>query len=236
MKKTEITVKSIKEITLENKIDLIDTIVSAYFQENEYGETEYTPHLREFGQIIAVTKFLIDGVKFTKKENIYDSVIKDNELKHIVDEIISSKDFADIMIDVEDIVEYKKNENIAKTQNNALSIVSYKLMELVDKETRKAETELHTTENLNRWIEEQRDLNSLITPEMQKKFAETLNVDSIINAVIEKYSESELHNKNREVIESSKKIREQDNKIIELEKKINKQRQAQDIKNVADNN
>ena len=232
MKKTELAVKNINDITIENKIDLIDTIVSAYFQENEYGEIEYTPYLKEVGQVIAIAKYLIDGIKFTKKEKIYDSVIKDPELKPLIDEVLSSTGFANIMIDVEDIVEYKKKENIAKIQNSSSSIIAYKLMELIDKETQKVEKELAATENLNKWIDEQRELNSLITPEMQKNFAETLNADSLINAVIDKYSESEIYNKNRKAVEASKTIREQNNKIIELKDELSKKNQKDNVKNV----
>lgn len=96
--------------------------------------------------------------------------------------------------------------------------MAYKLSRLLDAENEKAEVEKAALENMNRWIDEQRELNSLITPEMQKEFAETFNVDSLMDAMIKKYGESDLHKRNQEVIEANKKIRELDNKIVEMKK------------------
>ena len=92
----------------------------------------------------------------------------------------------------------------------------------MEKEEEKAEKEAETIDNLNCWINEQRELNSLITPELQRDFAKNFNPDSLTDAIIKKYSESDLYKKNQEIIEANRLLRERDGKIIDLENKLKK--------------
>lgn len=232
MTKTNIKVKNISEVTIEDRANAIEIMVNAYFHKNEDGEIEYTPYFRKVGQIIAIVKYFIEGVEFDENESIYNSAVNDNDVKLAVNKVLSCSEFNSLIDDVKDIVEYKKSENIAKLQNETISVLAYKLNTLIDSETEKTKSELEAYENFIQWIDEQRKLNSLITPEMQKEFAEKLDAESFVDTVIKKYSESEIHNKNKEIIESSKKIREQDKKIIELKKELDKNNQKHSVRNV----
>lgn len=208
--------KNLYSISFEDKANIINTIVSACFQEDEDDNIEYTPYFKDFGTIIAISKYLIDGIVFDKEEDIYNSVMDDTEVSSLVTEIMNSTEFDDnVLCDLREVIDFKKQEIIASS-NNINNIIARDILKLINRYYEKIEQEAEALDNLNCLIEEQRELNSLITPEMQKQFAESLNFDSLINAVIEKYGESELFHKNKEIIESTKKLREQNNKIIEL--------------------
>lgn len=220
MTKTNIKAKNINEVSIEDKANAIEIMANAYFQLNKYNEAEYTPYFRKVGQVIAIAKYFITGIEFDENKNIYNTVMNDSDVKLIIDEVLSCSEFNSILDDVKDIVEYRKSENIARLQNEQIFVLTDKLNMLISSEEQKTRLEAEAYENLNKWINEQRELNSLITPEMQKEFAEKLNADSIIDSVIKKYSESEIHSKNRESIENSRKIRDQENKIIKLKKEL----------------
>lgn len=232
MIKKNIEIKNLSTATIETKADIVNTIVNAYFQTNKDGIIEYTPYLSIIGVTIAISKYLIEGIEFENEENIYDSVVNDSEISVLIKDIISTDEFEDIMYTVNDIVEYKKVENIARIQNESFSVLAYKMLELIDKENDKTEKEIVATENLNQWINEQRELNSLITPEMQRDFAEKFNPDSLTEAIIKKYSESDLYKKNQEIIETNRQLREKDNKIVHIQNELKKKEQRNDVKNV----
>lgn len=231
MTKNNIRIKDLNTLTTENKADIINTIVNSYFQTND-GEVEYTPYLSEIGKIIAISKYIIEGISFDDNESIYNAVTNDYETKKLVGNIISTNEFKNIMDLVNDIVEYKKSETIARIQSEASSVIAYKILELIEKENEKIERESETLNNLNNWINEQRELNSLITPEMQRDFAENFNPESLTDAIIKKYSESDLHAKNKEIVKANKQLREKDNKIIKLENELKKKNQENNVKNV----
>lgn len=220
MTKSNITVKNISTITIDERVNVINTIVNSYFQTNNDGEIEYTPYFSEVGKVIAISKYLIEGISFNKDESIYSAVINDHETKTLVNNVISTNKFKSIMNTVHDIVEYKKAEIIAHIQNEVDSVVSCKILELVEKETEKTELETETLNNFNLWIKEQRELNTLITPEMQRNFAENFNPDSLADSIIKKYSESDIYKKNKELLDANHQLKEKDNKIIELESKL----------------
>lgn len=134
----------------------------------------------------------------------------------------------EVMSTVADIVEYKKKENLAKIESENSNILAYKQLRLMEKEEEKLRLEMDTTKKLDEWLNIQKELNSVITPEMQQRFMENFDVNDIMDTVINKYGESEIHKKNEELIEANKKIREQDNKIIELQTAFARKEQKED--------
>lgn len=238
MTKTNLKLKDITAITIHDEINIVETVASWHFRNIKGNDgtahIKYTPYLSKIGKIIAVAENLIDGVEFDDEEDVYDAVINSPDILSLVNSIVfgglstsfTSKSkllemqnlFNTLMEQVNDIVEYRKSENIARIQNEANEIMTYKLAKLIDTENEKVEKEKETLENLNNWVNEQRELNSLITPEMQKKFAETMDIDSIMDAIIKKYGESDLHKRNQEVVELNKNVRDLNSKIIEMKK------------------
>lgn len=232
MTKNNIEIKKMTEITLEDEANIINTIAKAYFQTDEDGNESFTPYFSKVGKVVAIAKYMIDGIKFDDNESIYTSVINDIEVNVLVNDILTLPDFQYYIDMANDIVEYKKAENIARIQNETNSVIAYKLYELIKNEEEKTEKETETLKNLNAWIEEQRELNSLITPEMQRNFAENFNPESLTDAIIKKYSESDIHKKNKEIVKANQKLREKDNKIVDLENKLTRKEQKNTVKNV----
>jgi len=210
-----------EDLKITDKINLVETIVDYYFtitkDEDENKVITYTPYLKEVGQFIGIAQYAIEGIEFNINDNIYNLVLNDPDILSLVRSVLKKDWFSEIMNDVIEIVEYKKSEILAKTQNESNSIIAHKIFELIELEQENYKKNIETIDNLNEWLREQKELNSLITPEMQKKFAETLDVNSIMDTMIKKYGESELYKKNVEVIEASQKIRKQDQKIVELQ-------------------
>lgn len=219
MIKEHITCKGIASLTLEDRINIINMIVNSYFQDDD-GEIKYTPYFSEIGKIIAIAKYLISGISFDNGESIYDAVTNDEELNDWIKRILLTQEFQKIMDTVNDIVEYKKSENIARIQNETFSAIAFKVLKLVDDESMKTEKEIDTLDNLNQWINEQRKLNSLITPEMQRDFAENFDPTALTDAIIKKYSKSDVYEKNKEIVRINTELREKERKIIELENKL----------------
>lgn len=238
MIKNDVKIK--KDLSLSDKINAIEYISSSYFTEDENGKMQYTPYYAGIAQVNAIMKYFTDGVEFEDSENIYETVINDDSLRAFVDTFfISGKDtdvpsdsqeiLYEIMSTVDDIIEYKKKENLAKIQSENSSILAYKQLKLMEKEEEKLQLEMDTTKKLEEWLNIQKELNSVITPEMQQRFMENFDVNDIMDTVINKYGESEIHKKNEELIEANRKIREQDNKIIELQTAFAQKEQKEDV-------
>jgi len=138
MIKEHITCKGIASLTLEDRINIINMIVNSYFQDDD-GEIKYTPYFSEIGKIIAIAKYLISGISFDNGESIYDAVTNDEELNDWIKRILLTQEFQKIMDTVNDIVEYKKSENIARIQNETFSAIAFKVLKLVDDESMKTE-------------------------------------------------------------------------------------------------
>lgn len=237
MIKNDVKIK--KELSLSDKISAIEYISSSYFTEDENGKIQYTPYYAGIAQVNAIMKYFTDGVEFEDSEDIYEMVINDDSLRTFVDSFfVSGQDTAapsdgqeilyEVMSTVADIVEYKKKENLAKLQSENSNILAYKQLKLMEKEEEKLQLEMDTTKKLDEWLNVQKELNSVITPEMQQRFMENFDVTDIMDTVINKYGESEIQKKNEELIEANRKIREQDNKIIELQTAFARKEQKED--------
>ncbi|PWJ51110.1 hypothetical protein [Faecalicatena contorta] len=237
MIKNDVKIK--KELSLSDKISAIEYISSSYFTEDENGKIQYTPYYAGIAQVNAIMKYFTDGVEFEDSEDIYEMVINDDSLRTFVDSFfVSGQNTAapsngqeilyEVMSTVADIVEYKKKENLAKLQSENSNILAYKQLKLMEKEEEKLQLEMDTTKKLDEWLNVQKELNSVITPEMQQCFMENFDVNDIMDTVINKYGESEIQKKNEELIEANRKIREQDNKIIELQTAFARKEQKED--------
>ena len=75
---------------------------------------------------------------------------------------------------------------------------------------------------------QQEELNTLITPKMQKEFIEKFDVNSMTESIYKKISESDLHKRNQEVIELTRKNRELQN-LISAQDAFGKQESAKNV-------
>ena len=134
------------------------------------------------------------------------------------------------------MIEFRKAKMIAQTQNESNAILTYKILELIEKEREKNEKEIATTENLNTWVDEQRkqqeELNAIVTPEMQKEFFEKFDVNAMTETIYKKISESDLHKRNQEVVQLAREKRELENKLIDAQSAFAREQQKETAKNV----
>lgn len=105
MKKNNVRIKN--NITFTEKINAINDIVSCYFIDGEY-----TPYYSEMAQVIASVTYFMEGIEFEDEDDIYSSVIQDEEILNIINDIISSKDMAFVMKNVKDKVDFIKQQII----------------------------------------------------------------------------------------------------------------------------
>lgn len=252
MKKTNPEIKNDFMLKLQDEINATEMIADMFFREveDENGNTsiKYTPYLEKVGQVNAISRYFIMGIEFEDGEDVYDAVMEDKDIQPLVMQFIipygekitkptrEQKIMGQVMDKVYDIVEFRKANMLAQAQNESNSILTYKILELIEMEQEKNQKDMEATENLNNWIDEQRkqqeELNAIVTPEMQKEFIEKFDVNSMTEAIYNKISESDLHKKNQEIVELSREIREKENLIDLQQKKFVKEQQKENVKNV----
>lgn len=263
MKKTNPQIKNEYTLKMQDEIDAIEMIADMFFRDiTDAGGntvTKYTPYLEKIGQVNAIVRYFLTGIEFEDSEDVYDAVMEDKDIQPLVMKFMipfgekitnptrEQKIMGQIMDKVYDVVEFRKANMLAQVQNDANSILTYKLLELIENEQEKTQKEIEANENLSAWIDEQRaqqeELNKLIPVEKQKEFFETFNADDIVKTVYNQISESDLHKRNQEVIELTRQNREQErmisekDKIIEFQQKeFAKEKQKENVKNVLSDN
>lgn len=252
MKKIDPQIKNDFTLKMQDEIDAIEMIADMFFRDIEDDDgnitTKYTPYLEKIGQVNAIVRYFLTGIEFDDGEDVYDAVMEDKDIEPLVKKFMvpygekieeptrEQKIMGQIMDKVYDMIEFRKAKMIAQTQNESNAILTYKILELIEKEREKNEKEIEANENLNAWIDEQRkqqeELNKVVTPEMQKNFIENFNANDIVKAVYSQISEGDLHKKNQEIVELSRQNREKDNKIIELQTAFAKEQQKESVKNI----
>ena len=252
MKKIDPQIKNDFTLKMQDEIDAIEMIADMFFREvtDEDGNitTKYTPYLEKIGQVNAIVRYFLTGVEFDDGEDVYDAVMEDKDIEPLVKKFMvpygekieeptrEQKIMGQIMDKVYDMIEFRKAKMIAQTQNESNAILTYKILELIEKEREKNEKEIATTENLNAWVDEQRkqqeELNAIVTPEMQKEFFEKFDVNAMTETIYKKISESDLHKRNQEVVQLAREKRELENKLIDAQSAFAREQQKETAKNV----
>ena len=105
MKKGKIEIK--KNISIVDKVNAINLIVSSYFTDGEY-----TPYYSDMAQVMAVITYFIEGIEFEEGEDIYDAVMQDEELNDMVHDILFEDDMIFVKDNAKDKVEFLKQKII----------------------------------------------------------------------------------------------------------------------------
>ena len=252
MKKIDPQIKNDFTLKMQDEIDAIEMIANMFFRDIEDNDgnvtTKYTPYLEKIGQVNAIVRYFLTGVEFDDGEDVYDAVMEDKDIEPLVKKFMvpygekieeptrEQKIMGQIMDKVYDMIEFRKAKMIAQTQNESNAILTYKILELIEKEREKNEKEIATTENLNAWVDEQRkqqeELNAIVTPEMQKEFFEKFDVNAMTETIYKKISESDLHKRNQEVVQLTREKRELENKLIDAQSAFAREQQKETAKNV----
>ena len=252
IKKIDPQIKNDFTLKMQDEIDAIEMIADMFFRDIEDDDgnitTKYTPYLEKIGQVNAIVRYFLTGVEFDDGEDVYDAVMEDKDIEPLVKKFMvpygekieeptrEQKIMGQIMDKVYDMIEFRKAKMIAQTQNESNAILTYKILELIEKEREKNEKEIATTENLNAWVDEQRkqqeELNAIVTPEMQKEFFEKFDVNAMTETIYKKISESDLHKRNQEVVQLAREKRELENKLIDAQSAFAREQQKETAKNV----
>lgn len=259
MKKTNPQIKNEYTLKMQDEIDAIEMIADMFFREvtDDDGNTttKYTPYLEKVGQVNAIARYFLTGIEFEKGEDVYDAVMEDKDIRPLVDKFLISnydemttltreqKIMAHVMDEVYEIVSFRKAKMLAQVQNEANAVLTYKLLELIEKEQEKSQKEIETNENLNAWVDEQRkyqeELNAVIPIEKQKEFFDNFDMDAMSQSIYKQISEGNLHKLNEENVKLIREIREKDriigekDKIIDFQQKeFAKEKQKENVKNV----
>lgn len=239
MKVNNPKIKDDLKLSRQDEIDAINMIANMFFKDvkDEDGVvvgTQYTPYLEKTAKVNAIVRYYLDGIEVEDGEDVYDEAMSNDEIREFVYECLY--EIEKIMDQVYDIVEYRKAENLARIQNEANSIITYKILELIEKEQEKVQKEIEANENLNAWVTEQREyqekLNAVVPIEKQKEFFEKFDINDLTQSIYQQISKGDLHKRNKENVELTRENREQKNKIVELEKVVKQYEQKDNVKNV----
>lgn len=115
-----------KDITLSDKVKVIESIVSSYFTNGIY-----TPYYAEQAKVIAIAYNFLEGVTFDDDDRVYDLVNSDEKLSSLIDKFLKPQTtkigqkyntiMDEIMEAVKDKLDFEKQRMIHNT--DAFSIV-----------------------------------------------------------------------------------------------------------------
>ncbi|MDR2277378.1 MAG: hypothetical protein LBE23_05925 [Vagococcus sp.] len=197
MNKNEVKIKD--KLSLSEKAAFINIVVNNCFRENEEtGELDYTPYLRELFTINAFATYVLDGVEFTEDDNVYELILGDTELERLYyDWTNKSNDYLQISTNASDMIEFKKQQVLSK--NNT---VSNYVTELLQKQIEIADLQKVV-------LEQQKELNSAISPEDQKAFTEKFmglsNEDFITELVKQAHKDNQVKPQDHKKPQAKKK-------------------------------
>lgn len=216
----------IKEsITLQDRINAIETIVSFYFVGGDY-----TPYYKDEGEISAVIRNFIDGIEFEKGESVFSAYYNDEDLRKLVNMFIlkpvdkepESEEDERIQNSIREL--YDMMETIREYVADKVEFEKQKYLHAnpdLDKIVMAADTIIDSFENFSRMNFE------IFTPENLEKAQKIFNkisesgfeftTDNIIN-VIKNASSFDMDEATKEIVDAkNSEIRELKEKIKKLE-------------------
>lgn len=218
----------IKEsITLQDRINAIETIVSFYFMDGDY-----TPYYKDEGEISAVIRNFIDGIEFEKGESVFSAYYNDEDLRKLVNMFI-----------LKPVDKEPESEEDKRIQNSIREL--YDMMEVIreyvaDKVEFEKQKYLHANPDLDKIVmatdtiidsfENFSRMNfEILTPENLEKAQRIFNkisesgfeftAENIVN-VIRDASSFDMDEATKEIVDAkNSEIRELKEKIKKLESK-----------------
>lgn len=216
-----------KSITLQDRINAIETIVSFYFMDGDY-----TPYYKDEGEISAVIRNFIDGIEFEKGESVFSAYYNDEDLRKLVNMFILKP------VDKEpESEEDKRIQNSIRELYDMMEVIREYVADKVEFEKQKylhanpdldkivmaADTIIDSFENFSRMNFE------ILTPENLEKAQRIFNkisesgfeftAENIVN-VIRDASSFDMDEATKEIVDAkNSEIRELKEKIKKLESK-----------------
>ena len=219
------TLRITESITLQDRINAIETIVSFYFMDGDY-----TPYYKDEGEISAVIRNFIDGIEFEKGESVFSAYYNDEDLRKLVNMFIlkpvdkepESEEDERIQNSIREL--YDMMETIREYVADKVEFEKQKYLHAnpdLDKIVMAADTIIDSFENFSRMNFE------IFTPENLEKAQKIFNkisesgfeltAENIIN-VIKDASSFNMDEATKEIVDAkNSEIRELKEKIKKLE-------------------
>ena len=224
MTKNDVRIKD--NITIVDKIRVIEDIVSAYWTDGEY-----TPYYADMATVIAIVENFITGVEFEDDDVIYDLVNSDEELSSLVYRFLDPTDndikYREIMYfvleNVEEMVKFEKQKVIHNS--NAFSIVGDMCEAIVDVlGSFSGMSQMMTPENIEA-------TKSFMTALKDKEITEETLADAVRIAADQfKMPENEIIEGQRQrIAEQQTQLQEKEAEIQDL-RKWRKEHEARNVK------
>lgn len=233
-------------LTLKEANDFINKVAYAGFSKTEDGSIQYSPF---FQKLELKSSFLDCYTDYQNHENVEDDYAEfanfDFELDSRTSSIYSSIQFQDILVSIDEKVEYIKNQAFSNSNNNDknledlfvlyLSPLVSKMNEMCEKETVRIEHEtkaLAEAKKLSiaqtKQLEYLNAVNDNFTPEeranLEKSMADkNVDMNDLLSTLADKYFSSNKHNHNVESLFNNQQetINKQNAEIKELKAKEN---------------
>lgn len=205
-------------ITNFDLANVVETVVSFIIRKDENGEVKYTPYYREYGLIVGIVKYLLEGIECEADDDLLD-VYNDNTVvfETVNDFVKNSNDhMAFIAENVADIVEFEKQRYI-----NDLSDIKERLLKSITQEQALNNLNIKLAKKQNTLLSQQIKANEYnekvmerMKPEDVAKLNEMVtsgkyNMEKVAEIVTDKYINSELH---REKVKSVMEVKK--NKVV----------------------
>lgn len=205
-------------ITNFDLANVVETVVSFVIRKKENGEIKYTPYYREYGLIVGIVKYLVEGIEREANDDLLD-VYNDNTVvfETVNDFIKNSNDhMAFIAENVADIVEFEKQRYI-----NDFSDIKERLLKSITQEQALNNLNIKLAKKQNTLLSQQIKANEYnekvmerMKPEDVAKLNEMVtsgkyNMEKVAEIVTDKYINSELH---REKVKSVMEVKK--NKVV----------------------
>lgn len=222
MKKNNIKIKEVIDVTFSDKVNAILEIASSCFVNDMY-----TPYYREMAEIIAIATSFIEGLEFEENESIYTEVIKDPQVMNLVKlfynpttEIHNIMEYVNEQVD--DIVEFEKQKLIHKHADTDKIVEACNIIIDSFSNFSKLNIGQMTKDDMNVAIDVMKKLSK--TNFTKEDFAEVMknasnfNMDKATEEIIDaKNSEIRELKKYKTLWESRNVVNE--NKVVEMPKK-----------------
>lgn len=215
--KGNVTIK--KNFTENDYANVVETIVSFIIRKEEDRTISYTPYYRGVGEIVAVSKHLLDGISYDKDDDIYEEYRNNTVISMTVDEFIKKdRRMAGICEMVNDIVEFNKNKYIFD-----FSEIINRLNKSISQEQALNNLNLKLAKKQNTLLSQQLEVNTYtekvlenMTPEevasMNKKLLSgEYDANSLMDLAMDKYLKNDVRKKETVINESEKVINFTDN-------------------------
>lgn len=123
---------SIKQpITLAEKIDVINTMVSYVIDREKNGSLRYTPYCRYCGLVAGIARFCLEGVLWEEGDDLYSLSQQEPRLRSLIQEFMENRqeEMEFIQTNASAVIEYRKQELLYRNP-----LLDRKLGEILEKE------------------------------------------------------------------------------------------------------